>query len=235
VLNFVDFKTGECIATYEMIAAAADICRDTVYKHLNILRGLGLLDWVRRCEATGNKVGQKVKAAPNSYFFEITRLPSRVQMLIRQILARRGVKLEAHPDRAGSGAVPNRAQRIATRLGKGLSQAKGLFTGRKDRDAQLAEAAFVSAEMALMSDIPTAQWAAIRHPDDAAAQQAYNARLGIHSFPHESLKSPLQSPPYRTKGSGLRALGRSQASDLYCPRCLDACSRLQRSASRAGV
>jgi len=195
VLNFVDFKTGECIATYEMIAAAANICRDTVYKHLNILRDLGLIDWVRRCEPTGNKVGQKVKAAPNSYFFEITRLPSRVQMLIRQILSRRGVKLEAHPDRVGSGAVPNRAQRIASRLGKGLSQAKQLFTGRKHRDAQLSEAAFINAETALMGDVPTSQWAAIRHPDDVTAQHAYNARLGIHSFPHESLEKPLQSPP----------------------------------------
>jgi hypothetical protein len=195
VLNFVDFKTGDCIATYEMIAAAANICRDTVYKHLNILRDLGLIDWVRRCEPTGNKVGQKVKAAPNAYFFEITRLPSRVQMLIRQILSRRGVKLEAHPDRVGSGVVPNRAQRIACRVGKGLSQAKQLFTNRKHRDAQLAEAAFINAETALMGDIPTSQWATIRHPDDAVAQHAYNARLGIHSFPHESLEKPLQSPP----------------------------------------
>lgn len=195
VLNFTNFNTGACIATYEMIAAAANICRDTVYKHLNILRDLGLIDWVRRCEPTGNKVGQKVKAAPNSYFFEITRLPSRVQMLIRQILSRRGVKLEAHPDRLGSGAVPNRAQRIVARLGKGLSEARELFTGRKHRDAQIAEAAFVNAETALMGDIPTPQWASIRHPDDAAAQQVYNARLGIHSLPHESLEKPLHSPP----------------------------------------
>lgn len=195
VLNFVDFKTGECIATYEMIAAAANICRDTVYKHLNILRDLGLIDWVRRCEATGNKVGQKVKAAPNSYFFEITRLPSRVQMLIRQILARRGVKLDAHPERAGSGKVPTRAQRVASRLGKTLSAARGLIAGSQHREAKLIDAAFVNAEMALMGDLPTSQWAAIRHPDDAAAQQAYNARLGIHSFPHESLEMPLQSPP----------------------------------------
>ena len=195
VLGFVDFKTGECIATYEMIAAAANICRDTVYKHLNILRDLGLIDWVRRCEPTGNKVGQKVKAAPNSYFFEITRLPSRVQMLIRQILARRGVKLEAHPDRAGSGTVPNRAQRVASRLSRTLSAGKSLLTGRRHRDAKLAEAAFVNSEIALMGNVPTSRWAAIRHPHDAAAQQAYNARLGIHSFPHESLEMPLQSPP----------------------------------------
>lgn len=195
VLGFTDFKTGECIATYEMIAAAADVCRDTVYKHLNILRDLGLLDWVRRCEPTGNKEGQRTKAAPNSYFFEITRLPSRVQMLIRQILTRRGVKLETHPDRVGSGAVPTRAQRITSRLGKGLSQAKGLFTGRKHRDAQIAEAAFINAETALLGDLPTSQWAAVRHPGDATAQRAYNARLGIRSFPHESLQRPLHSPP----------------------------------------
>jgi len=34
-------KTGECIATYEMIAGMAEICRDTAYKHLNI----GALTW----------------------------------------------------------------------------------------------------------------------------------------------------------------------------------------------
>ena len=195
VLGFTEFKTGECVATYEMIAAAANICRDTVYQHLNTLRRLGLIDWVRRCEPTGNKEGQRTKAAPNSYFFEITRLPSRVQMLIQQILTRRGVKLEAHPDRTGSGAVPSRAQRIASRMGKTLSQVKDLITGRRRRDAKLADAEFVNAEMALMGDLPTSQWAAIRHPDDAAAQQAYNARLGIHSLPHESLERPLHSPP----------------------------------------
>jgi hypothetical protein len=79
VLSFMDYATGECIATYEMIKIAAQCCRDTVYQHLNILRGLGLIDWVRRCEPTGNTEGQMTKAAPNAYFFEISRLPLKAQ------------------------------------------------------------------------------------------------------------------------------------------------------------
>lgn len=205
VLGFIDFKTGECIATYEMIASAAACGRDTVYKHLNTLRDLGLIDWVRRCEPTGNKEGQRTKAAPNSYFFEITRLPSPVQMLMRQILKRRGVQLAAHPDRVGSGPVPNRPQRLASRLGKSLSQVADVIRGRKRRDAQLSEADFINAETKLMGDLPTTQWAAIRHPGDPVAQEAYNTRLGIHSLPLESMEMPLQSPPTepnkRTEGA----------------------------------
>jgi hypothetical protein len=44
---------------------------------------------------------------------------------MRQILKRRGVKLEAHPDRQGSGPVPNRAQRLAGRIAKSLSSTVG--------------------------------------------------------------------------------------------------------------
>ncbi|WP_162528482.1 helix-turn-helix domain-containing protein [Novosphingobium sp. BW1] len=195
VLSFLDFKTGECIATYEMIAKAAECGRDTVYKHINRLRELGLIDWVRRCEPTGNKIGQKTKAAPNAYFFEITRLPSAVQMLMRQILTRRGVKLASHPERQGSGSVPNRAQRLATKLGKTLSSAESFLQRKKRQTKCLAEADFVREETQLMGDIPTERWAAIRHPGDLAAQQAYNARLGIHALDHESMEMPLQSPP----------------------------------------
>ncbi|WP_288806311.1 helix-turn-helix domain-containing protein [uncultured Novosphingobium sp.] len=194
VLGFTDFKTGECIATYEMIAQAAECGRDTVYRHLNILRDLGLIDWVRRCEPTDNKK-QPTKAAPNAYFFEITRLPSPVQMLMRQILKRRGVTLAAHPDRVGSGKVPNRVQRLADRLGKTLTGAADFLRRGKERAEKVDEAAFVREEMALMGDIPTDQWAAIRHPDDAAAQASYNARLGILSFATESMEMPLHSPP----------------------------------------
>jgi len=193
VLSFTDFKTGECIATYEMIAEAADCGRDTVYRHLNILRRLGLIDWVRRCEQTGNK-DQPTKAAPNSYFFEITRLPSAVQMLMHQILKRRGVKLASHPDRQGSGPVPNRAQRLASHLGKRLSAAADFARRHTQRNEKIADAAFVRAEMQQMNNMPTDQWAKIRHPQDAAAQAAYNARLGIHSFTSESMEMPLHSP-----------------------------------------
>jgi hypothetical protein len=67
------------------------------------------------------------KAAPNAYFFEISRLPLKAQNWMRQILERRGVKLEAHPDRQGSGPVPNRAQRLAGRIAKSLSSTVGTF------------------------------------------------------------------------------------------------------------
>ncbi|QDK34555.1 helix-turn-helix domain-containing protein [Sphingomonas sp. IC081] len=194
VLGFTNFKTGECIATYEMIAGAAECGRDTVYRHLNILRDLGLIDWVRRCEPTDNKK-QPTKAAPNAYFFEITRLPSPIQMTMRQILKRRGVTLASHPERSGSGKVPNRVQRLADRLGKTLTGAADFLRRGKERDAKVGEAAFVRAETDLMGDIPTDQWAAIRHPGDAAAQAAYNARLGILSFASESMEMPLHSPP----------------------------------------
>jgi hypothetical protein len=195
VLSFMDYATGECIATYEMIKIAAQCCRDTVYQHLNILRGLGLIDWVRRCEPTGNTEGQMTKAAPNAYFFEISRLPLKAQNWMRQILERRGVKLEAHPDRQGSGPVPNRAQRLAGRIAKSLSSLTGGRRNEEARTSQLqAEAAFVRDEMLWFGDIPTHQWAEIRHPGDLVAQEAYNARMGFLSFTPESLEMPLHSP-----------------------------------------
>lgn len=194
VLSFTDFKTGQCIATYEMIAARADCCRDTVYRHLNILRDLKLLEWVRRCEPTDNKK-QPTKAAPNSYFFEVSRLPAPLRMLVHQILKRRGVTLSSHPDRMGSGAVPNRGKRLAERLGKTLTDATDFMRRGKQRAQKLDEAAFVRAEMEHMGDIPTDRWAAIRHPRDPIAQAAYNDRLGIHSFTSESLETSLHSPP----------------------------------------
>lgn len=163
VLGFTEFKTGECIATYEMIMEEGDCGRGTVASHLRALRALGLLDWVRRCEATGKKE-QPTKAAPNSYFTEISRLPREMRMRVHQILKRRGVKIQAHPDRLGSGSVPNRVQRLAGRLGAGLSGAVGGLRSRKYMNEKIAEATFVRDETALMDGIPTAQWAEIRHP-----------------------------------------------------------------------
>lgn len=204
VLSFTDFKTGECIATYEMIASRADCCRDTVYRHLNILRRLKLLEWVRRCEPTRDKK-QPNKAAPNSYFFEVSRLPTPLRMLVHQILKRRGVTLASHPERIGSGPVPNRIGRLAERLGRSLTDAAEFVRRGKQRTQKLDDAAFVRAEIAFMGDIPTERWAAIRYPDDARARAEYNARLGIHSFPSESLETSLHSPPIepnkRTEGA----------------------------------
>jgi len=194
VLSWTHWSTGECNPTYEMITDRATGRRDTVIRHAHILRELGLLDWVRRCKPTGNKK-QPTQAAPNSYFFEISRAPTELRILILQKLKRCGVTLASHPERLGSGPVPNGTQRLASRLGKTLSGVADVLRGRKDRDEKIAEAAFVRDEMLQMGDIPTDQWAKIRHPGDMAAQAAYNERLGILSFTSESLTTPLHSCP----------------------------------------
>jgi len=90
--------------------------------------------------------------------------------------------------------VPNRAQRLASHLGKRLSAAADFARRHTQRNEKIADAAFVRAEMQQMNNMPTDQWAKIRHPQDAAAQAAYNARLGIHSFTSESMEMPLHSP-----------------------------------------
>lgn len=173
-LSFTNFATGECIATYEMIAKAAGCCRMTAIRHMAILRKFNWIDWVRRSQPEGQ--------APNGYLFEISRLPFWAQLHLRQILHRKGVTLQSHPERKGSGPVPNRAQRLAERLAKGFSNTMDRITGSRRRDAQMAEAAFIRAEMEHFGDISSSQWAAIRHPDDPAAQEAYNRRVGISFF-----------------------------------------------------
>lgn len=187
VLKSINFATGEIIATYDMIANAAGCCRLTAVRHLKILRRLKWIDWVRRSEAGGQ--------APNAYMFEISRLPFDAQVHLRQILKRQGVTLQSHPERKGSGPVPNRAQRLAERVAKGFAGAIERMTARTRRDALMDEAAFVRAEMAHFEGIPSAQWAAIRHPDDLAAQQAYNARLGIPFFDDPSNRNAPDSGP----------------------------------------
>ena len=173
-LSFTNYVTGECIATYEMIAKAAGCCRMTAIRHMAILRRFKWIDWVRRSQAEGQ--------APNGYLFEISRLPFWAQLHLRQILHRKGVTLQSHPDRKGSGPVPNRGQRLAERIAKGLSSTMERITGARRRNAQMDEAAFVRAEMEHFGDIPSDRWAAIRHPDDPPAQEAYNLRIGVSFF-----------------------------------------------------
>ncbi|MDE8651090.1 hypothetical protein [Novosphingobium album (ex Liu et al. 2023)] len=185
VLSLMDFATGTCEATYDMIAKAAGICRITAIRHMAILRESKWLDWVRRSESG--------KQAPNSYIFEISRLPFEAQVHLRQILKRQGVALESHPERKGSGPVPNRAQRLAERVAKGFAGTIERMTGRKRRDTLIDEAEFVRTEMAHFGDIPTSQWAAMRHPDDPDAQRAYNARLGIPFFVDPSIRNASDS------------------------------------------
>ncbi|HZU64948.1 MAG TPA: hypothetical protein VFF98_14780, partial [Novosphingobium sp.] len=194
--SFMDFRTGACEASYDLISKAAYFGRITVIRHMKILRDLKWFDWVRRTEPTGNgpKEGPRVKQAANAYFFEISRLPVAAQIHLRQILKRRGIRLDEHPERQGSGPVPNRIQRLASRVSQALSGARGSRRSPAEKAALIDEAAFVRAEMAFFGDIPTDRWAALRHPQDPAAQAAYNARLGIDLCATASTGSSPESP-----------------------------------------
>lgn len=177
--KFMDFKEGTCEATYEMIAAATGFTRATIHRHITALRDMGWLDWVRRSVKAEDGSS---RPTANGYFFEISRLPTAARIHLRQLLKKKGIEIEDHADRKGSGPTPNRVQRLAERLAKGYSGAVERLREKTRRNGLEAEAAFVRAEMELMGDIPTDRWAEIRHPGDLAAQQAYSARLGIPFF-----------------------------------------------------
>ena len=186
-----DFKTGACEATYEMIAKATGFARATIHRHLVALRDLKWINWVRRTKRTDE--GRDVQTA-SQYFFEISHLPLEAQIHLRQLLKKKGVTLKEHADRQGSGPVPNRAQRLAERLAKGFKGAVDTMRGKRTK-ALMDDAAFVRAEMEALGDLPTDKWAEVRHPSDAAAQEAYNARLGIASFfKSQSLTLEIDTP-----------------------------------------
>lgn len=192
VLGFMKFATGEIIATYEMIARAAGCCRLTAIRHMALLRRLKWIDWARRSEPAGE--GKKRTWAPNAYFFEISRLPTEAQIHLRQILKRMGVTLASHPERRGSGPVPTRAQRILRWVTKSFDRSAA-NPRSADSTRAMDAAAFVRAEMQHFGDVPTDQWASLRHPNDLAAQEAYNRRMGISFDVCPSNKSAPDSHP----------------------------------------
>lgn len=189
--GFMDFKKGTCEATYEMIVEKTGFARATVHRHITALRDMGWLDWVRRSVKAEDGSS---RPTANGYFFEVSRLPSAAQIHLRQLLNKKGIKIEEHADRKGSGPTPNRVQRLAERLAKGYSGAVERLREKTRRNNLEADAAFVRAEFELMGDIPTDQWAEIRHPGDLATQQAYCARLGIPFFGVHSLNQVTHSP-----------------------------------------
>jgi len=189
----MNFKTGDIEASYNQIVKATTFARDTVNRHIKALREQGWLDWVRRSVKTDNGAAA---TTTNSYFFEISRLPLAAQIHLRQLLHKRGIVLASHPERKGSGGVPSLAQRMAERIAKGCKGVADRLRGQRRTDRLVDDAAFIRAEMALFGDLPTEQWAKLRHPHDAAAQRAYNIRLGIG--PSSVLPSPdpvNDSPP----------------------------------------
>ncbi|WJS97813.1 hypothetical protein [Novosphingobium humi] len=189
--KFMDFKTGACEATYEMIEGVTPHNRSTIHRHIVGLREWGFLDWARRVTLANGVYEQTA----NNYFFEITKLPPDLRIEIRQRLKERGIELQEHPEREGSGPVPNKAQRLAERVAKGLVKLGRVFRTRAERDKLEENAKFICDEMAMFGDIPTDQWASIRFPGDPAAQEAYNARIGFQPFEFASLNMMTHSLP----------------------------------------
>jgi hypothetical protein len=192
----MDFKTGACEATYEIIKKVTQFGRQTVIRHMKILRAYNLFHWVRRTERTGKAPGEgpQVKQAPNSYFFELSTLPHELQIHMRQILKRLKVKIEEHRDRVASIPAPNRAVRLAERLGRTMGKKAGGLRSDAEIADLMAEADFIRGEAEFFGDIPVEQWAALAHPGDPAAQDAYDTRIGFRRNTSASTETHLQSP-----------------------------------------
>ena len=128
-----DFETGRCEPSLERIMAVTGFSRPTVVSLLSKARAFGLVDWVRRTEATGNTCGPKRRQVTNAYFFEVSRLPIEALRRLRQLLAKKRIEAKEWPDRQGSGPVPNRAQRLASRIVRATAGMIGNATSALDR------------------------------------------------------------------------------------------------------
>jgi len=91
-----DFKTGVCEPCIDTLQRLTRFARATVVRCLAALRREGFLDWIRRTVPTGNAPGDgpQVKQISNAYFFDLTRLHTRVKMAIRQKMRKKQVVLQ---------------------------------------------------------------------------------------------------------------------------------------------
>jgi hypothetical protein len=87
----IDFRTGRIDPAILTIAKSACVSHSTVVRALAALKRLGILQWVRRSESTGRtgEFGPQRRQISNAYWFEISALPSRVAMDLRNRLARK--------------------------------------------------------------------------------------------------------------------------------------------------
>lgn len=92
-----EFRSGRLEPAIDTIARVARLSRTTVIKALARLRGLKILDWVRRTETTDNdgRFGPQRRQVSNAYFFTPDRLPARVMQRLRDLVARRRLKRQA--------------------------------------------------------------------------------------------------------------------------------------------
>lgn len=103
----IDFGTGRLDPALDTIAAAASLARNTVIRALARLKGLGLLDWVRRTQVTENAggYGPQREQISNAYYFTLEQLPKRVLQRFRDLWARK---------RLAQGNAPPAAARART-------------------------------------------------------------------------------------------------------------------------
>lgn len=123
LLFYMDGKTGRCDPCLDTIAKKSKLSRRTVVRQLDTLRGLKIINWVRRTVRTGNAKGQGPQRhqTSNAYFIDMVKLPIEIVRTLRQKL---GDKLRETGKRMeGSGKVPNRMAIQVERLTKGLTGA----------------------------------------------------------------------------------------------------------------
>ncbi len=68
LFGFFNLKTGQLDPSYDAIAKRANLCRKAVWTALRRLRGLGLIDWTRRCSDGQDAAGRFVlRQETNAY------------------------------------------------------------------------------------------------------------------------------------------------------------------------
>lgn len=183
-----DFKTGRCEPSLDKIMAVTGFARPTVVSLLAKCRKLGLIDWVRRTETTANAAeGPRRRQVTNAYFFELTRLPTEALRRLRQLLRKKSILAREWPERKGSGAVPSKAQRFASKVVKAAASA--FRSGAGSVDAEWRDKA-----ASLIGRSPADQ-AALLYPGDPASQREHLLMLTQESASSE--RSPVH--PSRSK------------------------------------
>jgi|LULF01.1.fsa_nt_gb hypothetical protein len=179
-----DFKTGRCEPSLEKIMEVSGFARPTVVSLLSKARAYGLVDWVRRTESTDNRYGPQRRQISNAYFFEVTRLPIEALRRLRQLLAKKKAEALEWPDRQGSGPVPNRNQRLASRIVRATAGMIGSAASALDRSWR--------EKADQMRDRSPTEQAAILYPDDPASQREHLEMLGLSA---SSDSAPVHPSP----------------------------------------
>lgn len=187
----MDFTSGRCEPSIDTMAEICGCARMTIIRWREKWRALGFIDWVRRTIRTGNAPGKGPDRVPttNAYFIDITKMPMRVQLHIKQRMAKKGRKVIERPERKGSGPVPNKAQRELRKLLCGL---KDSLRGNKRFYAGPAE---MKAMDALLETLPKEKWAEAMFPGDPEAQRQYLLDTGQSPAPSQSTNIAPEPPP----------------------------------------